>query len=347
MIDNYVARTLQLIDSKALQVEWTDCMLLSLFDLENRDCIDKQRFLDCRAIYKKSHIAKYTTSSEIFITKMYYSENPKEYIDRIDAIYKSFEKKFFEAEWGDDFAALLYECSGKDVAEANEYFRKANDVLKQMQKKQSIFGGANWGLHDAMIIALSGRDVDYYINDMVECVDKFKTYYKKVRDIAYALATPLALSYKMNWKVDDFMKIYNKYINNGIEVKEGQTQYTEKKHPELLDAKYSTSFMNPDSTLNVYTIFAYYIVENVDFEASMPKIIEYYGKLRDVEGIGPTGKFLNWGQYVTKEDALVYATLLVLLEESKNKESIILNLLGDIKLREYIAAMTAVMISTT
>jgi len=179
---------------------------------------------------------------------------------------------------------------------------------------------------------------------MEDCVEKIKRFYKKVRDIAFALASPLALSYQMNWKVDEYMKIYTKYINKGIELNGVETAYVDKKNNNLLDVKYSTTFMNPDCTLNIYTIFAFYIVENVNFESSMPKIIEYYGKLRDVEGIGPTGKFLNWGENVTKEDALVYATLLVLLDSAKNKESIVLTLIGDQKLKEYIAEVTSVIL---
>lgn len=346
MIDNYVSRTMDFFDSKAMMVEWTTYMLLSMFDKNDSDHVDVARFKECKAMFKKSHTNKHTNCSEVFVAKMYYSEDPQKYLDRIDTIHKNFDKSFFSVDWGDDFAALLFEASGKDVSEANEYFKKSGEILKKIQKKQGFWDGVSFGLHDAMLIALSGRDVDYYIDDMVSCADKFKNYYKEVRDLAIALSSPLALSYKTSWKVDDFMKIYHKYINKGIELGDVQTQYTDKKHPEFLDAKFSTSFKHPDSKLNIYTIFAFYIVNNVDFEKSMPQIIEYYSKLRDVEGIGPTGKFLNWGQNVSKEDTLVFATLLVLLENVEDKESIVMLLIGDMKLEEYIAALNAV-INTT
>ncbi len=346
MIDNYISRTMDFFDSKAMMVEWTTYMLLSMFDKNDNAHVDVARFKECKAMFKKSHMSKHTNCSEVFVAKMYYSENPQEYMERIDTIHKNFEKKLLSVDWGDDFAALLFESSGKDVSEANEYFKKAGEILNKLQKKQSFWDGVHFGLHDAMLIALSGRDVDYYIEDMVSCVNKFKSYYKEVRDIALALSSPLALSYKTSWKVDDFMKIYNKYINKSIELGGVQTQYTDKKNPEVLDVKYSTSFKNPDSKLNIYTIFAFYIVNNVDFEKSMPEIIEYYSKLRDVDGIGPTGKFLNWGQNVNKEDTLAFATLLVLLDKVEDKESIVLLLIGDMKLEEYIAAMNAVILSS-
>lgn len=253
---------------------------------------DVDRLAACRKILKNSTgvFSTFRKTVELaLLSKMALSENPEKYLSDVKTVYEKVrDGKIMDNSYMILSSILICDQGKQDSAD--EIIARYNEIMKRMNKEHPVLTTSE-DISYAMLLALSGRDIDAIISDMEECSNYLKKTCKMKADSnsIQGLSEVLALTDgDIKAKCDKVFTIFNTFADRKAD----------------FGTKYELSALGALTDIHI------------DTDALVDEIIEVEGFLKESKGFQKSS--------MDREKRLMFATLLV-AQNYRQESSVISN----------------------
>ena len=151
--------------------------------------VDVEEFREARAILRKKEgaLSEFRGRTELLVTaKMVASGNPEGFIDKVDEVYKKFQKGKF---WGSTYRALtaMVICECGKYSEADAIIEKTNAILEGM-KKEHRFLTSDEDTCIASLLAMTDKSVEDILAELEEAYQGIRKGFALHENAVYSLA---------------------------------------------------------------------------------------------------------------------------------------------------------------